>query len=1076
MKKLCFYLLIITLPVFGSSFANAQNLSLTETDTIVARAERLANTGKVPESMSLLRKAKKSYENLNLDKSAQYGKCLHQMGYGFFMLDSLEEGFNYTMQAAEIRKQTLGDTNDDYLMSMNNIGSYYYMVNKMDKSESVYQLILSKCLSRSQLPRRFSYFSSNAARVFMKQGKTERAGQLLDSIMLLVRRNYGDDGKTVGDAASDCANVELAFSDYCKATKYLEMALSAYEKFSEEYEKILEKLGYIYIDKDMCYDMDKAMRIANLTSEHNEHELTKPCQDITCMTKRAEYYAEIEKVKEAKSYYLEALKQDGSLLEQRKLKASYARFLSQQNMRQDAALYYKLAAADEKQLNGESAFYASSLYMAGLSYNISLMQSDAVDCLLKSAKAYENLGGDEYLRKSFKSLQSVGSAYSITRKYDDALVYYTQAKNGLRRWPQSEDYASALSDVAKTECNIGLFDSSLVHYRQALTIYENLNLTSKYTLTLQNIQYTLTKSGREEESDSMEDEVEKNLKKQTAQFLEYELENLDLYRSVWGEDGFQYACSLSSIAEMEYELGKYEDGTRHYSQFMPSIRSALAMLFSVTNADERAAIWKSVRNDFSELITNIFEFPEDKSKPDPEMCRLAYDAALLSKGILLNSSIEFMRLLEDKGDKKALDIYRQIESEMEELLMMQTSVEASDVDNQLLGKVRAKKETIARLEIDLREKCPELKGYTNYLSYTWQDVREVLEPEDLAVEMVDVGIEDEHYIVALLLAKNYEAPLAIPLCKSMKLKTWLRMPTERVFDKDNKAQEFWLALIPFFEGKKHIYFSPDAEVHTLAVEYLKIDGVPIFELYPLYRVSSTKELCLAKKKHSKPKMAVFGDIAYDAQAVNRRRDSDNLGNLDFTKNEIDSILTFYKKRASVDIYSKDRATEEAFRNLSGKGVTLLHIASHGIYNAPKRASEQEAMRGSLLAFCGYNAYSVDSVNDGKVTAEDVSRMNLRECEMVVLSACNTGLGEKGSDGVFGLQRGFKNAGVGTIVMSLRSVHDEATAKLMSFFYSELASGKSKRESLKTAMQKLRGIDQYKKAEYWASFIMLDGLD
>lgn len=155
---------------------------------------------------------------------------------------------------------------------------------------------------------------------------------------------------------------------------------------------------------------------------------------------------------------------------------------------------------------------------------------------------------------------------------------------------------------------------------------------------------------------------------------------------------------------------------------------------------------------------------------------------------------------------------------------------------------------------------------------------------------------------------------------------------------------------------------------------------------------------------------------------------------------------------------------------------MLHIASHGIYNAPKRASEQEAMRGSLLAFCGYNVVGADTLNDGKISAEDVAHMNLRDCNLVVLSACKTGLGEKGSDGIFGLQRGFKNAGVGTIVMSLRNVHDEATAQLMTIFYRELATGSSKREALKKAMEEIRGIDKYKKAEYWASFIMLDGLD
>lgn len=1079
MKKIMLISLLLAVCAASPLFVCAQNHFTAEADTLVSRAERLANQGKALEALPLLKEAKKSYESMGRTASVEYGKCLHQMSYSYFVLDSLQTGLEYAVKAAEVRKLALGDTHDDYLMTMNNIGSYYFMTNDLGKSERVYREILSKCLSRKHVPKRYSFFSTNAARVFMKQGNKARAEEVMDSTIMLVRRDFGNSGLAVGDAASDCANVELAFNDYCKAAQYMETALLAYEKFSEGYEKMLEKLGVIYVSREMCYDMDKAMRIMNLTKEHNENELKKPCEDLTCLTKRAEYYASIEKIDEAKNAYLKASTTDGTLEEKRDFKSSYARFLSNQNMHQDAAMYYKLAAMDEKVLHGETQLYASAMYMAGLLYNISKRSADAVECLLSSSSAYANLGGEENLKKSYKSLQSVGTAFSIDRKFDEALDYYTQAMNGMKRWPQSDGYASALSDVAKTECNLGNFESSLVHYREALQIFENLQLTSEHTKTLQGIQYTLSKAGKTEESEQMDAVVENSVTQQTEKLLAEEKANLPMYKSIWGEDGFQYAQALGSVAEMEYSLEKYEDGTRHYSLYVPAIRSAFQQLFAVANAAERAAIWESVKNDLSQMITNIYDYPETDSLPNPEMCKMGYDAALLSKGILLNSSIEFVRVLEEKGDKKALELYRQIERNTEEILSLQTSVVGANIDNQLLNRIKEKKEENTQLEKALRDKCPELENYTKYLSYTWKDVQQAMEAQDLAVELVDVGegVSYDHYILALVITKDCDAPLAIPLCKRLTLQKWLRTSSARVFDQDEIGTEFWTALIPFFEGKKHIYFSPEAEIHQLAVEYLKVGGIPMFEKYPLYRVSSTKEICKAAMKHKKQKMALFGDIeyAYGVDVAGGVRDG-NLGKLPNTKDEIDNISALYKKKATIDIYSKVTASEAAFRSLSGKGVTMLHVASHGIYNAPRRASEQEAMRGSLLAFCGYNVVGADSINDGKVTAEDVARMNLRDCEMVVLSACKTGLGEKGSDGIFGLQRGFKNAGVGTIVMSLRNVHDEATAMLMTAFYRELAKGKNKREALKKAMEEIRGIDKYKKAEYWASFIMLDGLN
>jgi CHAT domain-containing protein len=105
----------------------------------------------------------------------------------------------------------------------------------------------------------------------------------------------------------------------------------------------------------------------------------------------------------------------------------------------------------------------------------------------------------------------------------------------------------------------------------------------------------------------------------------------------------------------------------------------------------------------------------------------------------------------------------------------------------------------------------------------------------------------------------------------------------------------------------------------------------------------------------------------------------------------------------------------------------------------------------------------------------------------VLSACETGLGEITGDGVFGLQRGFKKAGAQSIMMSLWKVDDEATQMLMTQFYTNLTSGKSKRQSLLDAQRYLREYEDlsapdgpkrhpYSDPRYWAAFILLDAID
>ena len=113
----------------------------------------------------------------------------------------------------------------------------------------------------------------------------------------------------------------------------------------------------------------------------------------------------------------------------------------------------------------------------------------------------------------------------------------------------------------------------------------------------------------------------------------------------------------------------------------------------------------------------------------------------------------------------------------------------------------------------------------------------------------------------------------------------------------------------------------------------------------------------------------------------------------------------------------------------------------------------------------------DQVEDGILKAQEISDLDLRGADLVVLSACQTGLGEITSDGVFGLQRAFKMAGAQTIVMSLTEVDDQTTMAMMNKFYTNLFSGQSKHDAFYNAQRYIRSIKPDPK--YWAGWIMLD---
>ena len=152
-------------------------------------------------------------------------------------------------------------------------------------------------------------------------------------------------------------------------------------------------------------------------------------------------------------------------------------------------------------------------------------------------------------------------------------------------------------------------------------------------------------------------------------------------------------------------------------------------------------------------------------------------------------------------------------------------------------------------------------------------------------------------------------------------------------------------------------------------------------------------------------------------------------------------------------------------------------------NIGDRATQEDlSLNRSGLYFAGANTaldpeqrkFIPDGVDDGILTAKEISRLDFKGLDLVALSACETGLGEVTGEGVFGLQRGFKKAGAQTIVMSLWKVNDKPTKDLMTEFYRNLMAGKSKHDAFVSAQDKIR--QKYIDPKMWAGFIMVDGME
>ena len=186
------------------------------------------------------------------------------------------------------------------------------------------------------------------------------------------------------------------------------------------------------------------------------------------------------------------------------------------------------------------------------------------------------------------------------------------------------------------------------------------------------------------------------------------------------------------------------------------------------------------------------------------------------------------------------------------------------------------------------------------------------------------------------------------------------------------------------------------------------------------------------------------------------------------------------------------ATEEEFKALDGRSPQVLHLATHGFFlpttdtkrknnNDPNPGNnaftvQQNPMfRSGLVLTGGNHAWKGDPAvpgrEDGILTAYEIAQMDLSSTDLVVLSACETALGDlQGNEGVIGLQRAFKMAGVKQMIMSLWRVPDKETMELMTMFYRNWLGGQSTREALRSAQLKMK--EKYP-PYYWAAFVVVE---
>ena len=957
---------------------------------------------------------------------------LYNLGRELVNNGKVTEGRPIAQQAMEMYKTLHGETSDDYINALNVYAASFGQEENYQKAAEIEQQVLNLCDNLDHQHPRIGLFYENMG------------------------------------------FYSYMSNDYPNSTKYWELALPFEEKYSDNYGHMIQGMAMMY---EAMGNTEGVARMMKLIQENNDYELTKPCEDVKCMLERGTYFASIGDNSTAKEWYLQAVNTaEGD--DKIEAQETYGRFLAMTMHDYTTGAEHQLAAAKlRKALHGENEDYFMSLNYAGLYSFLGKQYQQAIDCFTPVAAYYRQFDSSSARSNLAKCQKNLGNAYSGLKDYANAAKCYQQIVDYYAKYDkEDEEYPKAILRLAKTKKFNKDYEPAIEHYLQAMAIFEERNMMEDYSEAASSLQLCYYAAGMDVEVDTKEDVVKVQRNAKLDELIKEELSNLQLTHDYLGE--LVYARSLGTIAGCYYLKEEYANSIEYYKQYMDAIRTALKSEFSMQSEAERMATWSEEKNEMQELKEMLVTMPLGNENLMDDLLALVYDAALLSKGILLNSSIAFEKVLAEQGNPELQTIYEQTKANNTKMERLRAEAQTEDDLNRIVGLSQENQS----LYLQLYNGCKVLSDFTDYISYTWQDVQNALTDSDIAIEFLAIKtspIDTENYMAALILTKATPYPIAVPICSLAEVQVMSSF--EQLYELDNLV---WSNIGQLLEGKQRIFFSADGGFNHIGIEYLKYNGKPFSEQFEVYRLSSTKELCMHRQHKDFENIALFGDINYDDEStVSESTEIDlmalryvdsQFNPLNSTKQEMKEIEAILNSSShSIKIFTGTEASQTAFLKLSGSQVNLIHIATHGAYLISDKQTDKESMQNSILAFAGANLY--EDTHDGILTAADIAKMSLRQCDLVVLSACETGLGKLGDDGVFGLQRGFKNAGVHTLLMSIKKVHDASTADLMISFYRHLSKGLSKRESLVKAQQEVRE-NGYKDAKYWATFILLDALE
>lgn len=1027
------------------------------------------------------------------------------------------------LKALDISKALTGENDTAYAKSLSNLASLYQFTGQYDKAEQLNtrarDIIKSLAGENSTL---YATSLNNLATLYSDKGQPEKARPLLLRVAELRKMILGEGHSDYAQSLNNLGYLLTALGQYREAEQQYTRAREIYRQTLGEnhpdYASATDNLASLYSS------MGEYSRALNLFQESKEIRKNTVGEDhpdySQSLNNLAGFFAAAGQFDPAEQLYLESKERTAKALGENHpyyitTLNNLAGLYHSRGLYAKAEPLYQLATQTRKKLLGtEHPSYAMSLNNQGTLYHEMGLFGKAEPLYRQAGEIWKKAFGAQHPDFAM-NLNNLAALYEDQSQFSKAESLYIQSMN-IRKAVYGEfhtEYATSLNNLSGLYAQMGQYGKAETLIIQANAIWKKVLNDDNPTIALgMNNLAALYRKGQVK----------------YAEAEQLYLQSIARRKKQLGENHPLTADTENDLALLYMNMKQYKKAEPLFLGSSRKTTRNLLNSFPVLSEKEKAGYISE--NLFFNDCNNSFLY--NNPGASPAIVNNNLDLQLFFKSLSLadtRNMLDAMRNSRDPELKKRVGEWQSVKS----LLSAQYSLPAAKRMKNLAEKeaeAESLEKELNRRSEEFRQQQSALRvTYKEVRQGLGEDEAAI---EFVSFRYYNKKFTDSIIYAAYILRKRDTAAVFVPLFEGKRLQQLLDSAGKSataivsklyrgteikdrsaVFAGERLYRILWEPLEPYLQGIKKIAYAPAGKLYGIAFHALPAGpDILLQDKYELRQYVSTRQLALrdSKNDNSKPaSIVLFGDADFsmDSAAIVKEFKVSPAGKegviasrgggsywpaLPFTRTEVDSIRQLFEKnRIRPVVYMKQAANEINVKQLDSHSPDVLHIATHGFYvpetqapetaegraaysNSYKLASDPLMRNGLILAGGNYvwgGKLPIRGIEDGVLTAYEIAQLNLSNTRLVVLSACETALGDiKGTEGVFGLQRAFKMAGVDMMIVSLWQVPDMETAQLMTTFYRHWLGGAPVRDAFYRAQGEMR--KKYSPMN-WAAFVLVE---